>query len=62
LLVDFFNYKQIADTVIEALARPEQYLALKTQARKTIVEQYDLKRICLPQQLALVEGLATGSN
>ena len=59
LLVDFFDYKQIADTVIEALARPEQYLPLKTQARKTIVEQYDLKRICLPQQLALVEGLAT---
>jgi glycosyltransferase involved in cell wall biosynthesis len=62
LLVDFFNYKQIADTVIEALARPEQYLHLKAQARKTIVEQYDLKRICLPQQLALVEGLATGTN
>lgn len=62
LLVDFFNYKQIADTVIEALARPEQYLPLKAQARKTIVDQYDLKRICLPQQLALVEGLATGTS
>lgn len=62
LLVDFFNYKQIADTVIDALARPEQYLPLKVQARKTIVEQYDLKRICLPQQLALVEGLATETS
>jgi glycosyltransferase involved in cell wall biosynthesis len=62
LLVDFFDYKQIAETVIEALARPEQYLALKTQARKTIVEQYDLKRICLPQQLALVEELAKGTG
>lgn len=62
LLVDFFNYKQIADTVIEVLARPEQYLPLKAQVRKTIVDQYDLKRICLPQQLALVEGLATGTS
>ena len=58
LLVDFFDYRQIADTVIEALAQPEQYQHLRTQARKTIVEHYDLKRICLPQQLALVEGLA----
>ena len=62
LLVDFFNYEQIANTVIEALARPEQYLTIKAQARKTIVDQYDLKRICLPQQLALVEGLATGTS
>jgi glycosyltransferase involved in cell wall biosynthesis len=58
LLVDFFDYRQIADTVIEALAQPEQYQHLRAQARKTIVDHYDLKRICLPQQLALVEGLA----
>jgi glycosyltransferase involved in cell wall biosynthesis len=62
LLVDFFDYKQIADTVIEALARPEQYLPLKAQARKTIVDQYDLKRICLPLQIAFVEELEKSIN
>lgn len=62
LLVNFFDYRQIAETVIEALAKPEQYQHLKTQARQTIIDRYDLNRICLPQQIALVEGIAKQTN
>lgn len=62
LLVNFFDYRQIAETVIEALAKPEQYQHLKTQARQTIIDRYDSKRICLPQQIALVEGIAKQTN
>jgi len=53
-LVDFFKPAEIAEAVIEALADPAQWVALREKARQCIVEGYDLKRICLPKQLALL--------
>jgi len=55
LLTDFFSAEEIAARVDEALTVPSQ--DLRERARRTVVENYDLKRICLPAQLALVEGL-----
>lgn len=55
LLVDFFDKERLAATVAECLAHPDRYAALREAARKSIIERYDLKRICLPRQLALVE-------
>lgn len=57
-LVDFFDVNGWSDAIIDALADPSRYKSLRTAARKTIVERYDLKTICLPQQVALVEGMA----
>jgi glycosyltransferase involved in cell wall biosynthesis len=54
VLVDFFSPQEIAGQVIEALADPKRFAALRKQARQTIIESYDLKRICLPRQLALI--------
>jgi glycosyltransferase involved in cell wall biosynthesis len=59
LLVDFFDYEKIADTIAEALASPENYAHLKESARKTIVDGYDLKTICLPQQIEYFESFST---
>ncbi len=50
LLVDFFNPEQIADRVIEALDNPDKMAAIRTKARETIVEGYDLNKL-LPQHL-----------
>ena len=50
LLVDFFNPEQIADRVIEALDNPDKMAAIRTRARETIVEGYDLNKL-LPQHL-----------
>jgi len=58
LLVDFFDVKALASTVIEALGRPERYVPLREAARRAAIERYDLRSICLPQQIALVERLA----
>jgi glycosyltransferase involved in cell wall biosynthesis len=55
LLVDFFSPEAIAATVDEALGM-EQW-PLRVAARRTVLENYDLKRICLPAQLRLVERL-----
>jgi glycosyltransferase involved in cell wall biosynthesis len=54
-LVDFFSTEQIAESVDEALK--DRHQALRDAARRTAVERYDLKRVCLPAQLRLVERL-----
>ena len=56
LLVDFFSTKQIANTVDQALSMEDSRL-LRERARGTVIERYDLKRVCLPAQLGLVSRL-----
>ena len=57
LLVDFFSPADIAARVVEALeAGRNGYADIRRNARDTIIEKYDLKGICLPAQLKLVEN------
>jgi glycosyltransferase involved in cell wall biosynthesis len=58
LLVDFFDREGLANAVDEALSQPEKMLPLREAARQTILERYDLRRVCLPQQLQLIYRLA----
>jgi glycosyltransferase involved in cell wall biosynthesis len=62
LLVDFFDTKQLANQVVEILANPEKFNDIRINARKTVVERYDLHSICLPKQIALIEDLVTPKN
>lgn len=62
LLVDFFNPAEIAERVVAALEAPDAFAALREQARWTVVEHYDLKSICLPVQLRLIEELAAAGS
>jgi glycosyltransferase involved in cell wall biosynthesis len=55
-LVDFFKPAEVAERVCEVLERPQDTIALRERARKTVVENYDLKTVCLPKQLALLNG------
>ncbi|QBJ77868.1 glycosyltransferase family 4 protein [Aquitalea sp. USM4] len=55
LLVDFFSPDDIVQRIIEVCAHPDQMAALRHAARQTILERYDLQRICLPKQVALLE-------
>jgi glycosyltransferase involved in cell wall biosynthesis len=57
LLVDFFSTEEIAARIDDALARQQELAPLRAAARRTVVERYDLKGVCLPAQLALVERL-----
>ncbi len=59
LLVDFFDVAAWADTLTECLAKPEQFALLRVAARQTVVERYDLKTVCLPKQIEIVERLGT---
>ncbi|POZ61970.1 glycosyl transferase family 1 [Chromobacterium alticapitis] len=54
LLVDFFSRQAIADTVADACARRAVLSDLRAAARQTVLERFDLRRVCLPRQLALL--------
>ena len=55
ILCDFFDADGIADAVVDALAHPDRYQPLRDAGRRTIVERFDLRRICLPAWLALLD-------
>ena len=57
LLVDFFSPEQIADRAIDALEDRKAFASLRQNARQTIVDRYDLRSICLPAQLRLLNML-----
>lgn len=57
LLVDFFDVKGLANTICEALIHRHDYTSLRAAARTTAIGRFDLKQVCLPQQLKLVERL-----
>jgi glycosyltransferase involved in cell wall biosynthesis len=57
-LVDFFNNKQLAKTVISLLKDPSERSKLGKAARQHAVDHYDLKQVCLPRLLELINSLA----
>lgn len=60
LLVDFFSPQEIAQSVCEALKRPNRFRKMRHQARSTIIEQYDLRTRCVPRQMELIRTLSEG--
>lgn len=57
LLTDFHSPEKIAQTVVDALARQEEYSSLRGNARQTVLDAYCLSK-CLPAQLALLAKVA----
>jgi hypothetical protein len=53
---------EIADRVVEALADPRAHNSMRANARQTIVDEYDLRTVCLPAHLQLVGTLARQSR
>lgn len=56
LLVNFFDYAQLASKVAAVLADPGKYRQIRHNARKTIVTQYDLNTVCMPKLLSKLSG------
>jgi glycosyltransferase involved in cell wall biosynthesis len=55
LLVDFFDHQALAEQIAEALSHQRALEPLRQAARQTVVERYDLQRVCLPAMLRLAE-------
>ena len=62
LLVDFFAPKEIADRVDVVLKHPDRMAKVRARARQTIIERYDLRRICLPRHPKLMQNLMAGGT
>ncbi|EIC23771.1 glycosyltransferase [Thiorhodovibrio frisius] len=56
-LVDFFDTAGLVEAIDQLLEDPSTRQRLGHQARAFAQATYDLKRVCLPRQLAWVEGL-----
>ena len=56
-LVNFFDYKALADEISSLLDNPDERQRLGANARALIYEKYDLKTICLPKQMEWVENI-----
>ena len=56
-LVDFFDAEALAHAIAAVLADPAAQQPLRAQARRSVVERFDLQTVCLPQQLDLVDRL-----
>ncbi len=60
-LVDFFDVPGWSRALIEGLADPDRFRGLRTAARATIVNGYDLRRHCLPRIADFVEAVGKGA-
>ncbi len=59
ILVDFFSNEAIAEAVVSVLTDPGAVASLRAAARQTALA-YDLRRVCLPAHLRLIEAVAAG--
>lgn len=57
-LVDFFDVPAWSRALTEALADPEAAQPLRDAARRIARERYDLRSVCLPQQVDLLTRLS----
>jgi glycosyltransferase involved in cell wall biosynthesis len=62
VLVDFFSPGEIADRVVEALQDPHAHDSIRRNARQTVIDEYDLRTVCLPAHLHLLVALARQSH
>lgn len=58
LLVNFFSPGEIVAAIDDVLSHPDRMQTIRDRARQTVVERFDLRRVCLPQQIQLVQRLA----
>ncbi len=54
-LVDFFDLAGWSARLTEALADPDRFTDIRAAARRTAIERYDLRRVCLPRMVDFVE-------
>jgi glycosyltransferase involved in cell wall biosynthesis len=56
-LFDFFDTAELVDRLERALRDPEGTEEMRRNARRTVIDRFDLKTICLPAHCALIEQL-----
>ncbi|MCA0405424.1 MAG: glycosyltransferase [Proteobacteria bacterium] len=54
LLVPFFDRNALANQIIDVLAEPERYRAIRRRARETVTSRYDFEASCWPKHVELL--------
>ena len=62
LLFDFFDREALVDAVHRLLTDDELSRSLAAAARATVVERYDLRSLCLPAQVKLMDRVLKGQR
>jgi len=57
LLVDFFDFKDIANKVNKVLDEPEKFSKLTKAARNEMIKKFDLNTVCLPKNIKFIEKI-----
>jgi len=60
--VPFFDVDQLAHRTVEVLSHRSRFLGMRTAARQTILDKYDLTRTCLPALVDYVCGDITSKR
>lgn len=58
VLVDFFDHQQLANSIISVLNNPELRENLGRNARLFAIEHYDLRDVCLPKMIDLLQRIS----
>ena len=58
LLVDFFSPEELLEAIERVLDHPDRMASMRERARKFVVKNYDLKKICLPAHLELIKKVS----
>ena len=56
LLVDFFSPQEIVSAVNRVCDNKTRLQGMRKKARQTIVKSYDFEKVCLPQQIHMIEN------
>ena len=54
VLFPFFSIERLAENIVDALANPDRYAALRKKARDDVAIKYDMRRKCVPEFLAMI--------
>lgn len=61
-LTDFFDVAALVDAVNYGLSAADECQQMRRAARRTILDHYDLHRICLPCQIELIEKICANGG
>jgi glycosyltransferase involved in cell wall biosynthesis len=61
-LFDFFDVAGLSELVVDTLARRDEFAGMRRAAREFALANYDLAKVCLPRQIALLDGVLQGSR
>jgi glycosyltransferase involved in cell wall biosynthesis len=62
LLTPFFDEDALATRLNRILDAPSSFDPIRAAARESIIRRYDLKTVCLPKQIEMVERIAAGGT